>query len=165
MHPALPTLRPHELTAVLLQFAGTNVAAAELKSFYFTAQQHALTLLPSCSLQQVADITWALHRAQAAVSAAFYKHVTDFAATWLEQRLVEEDTLHVGVPIQPDTRSLTHSNLGSKKLNCDIAQEAANFLYRIRHIADVREALGGGIITGMLRIVSKGASHVRPCLL
>ena len=159
---ALPSLRPHELTAILLQFAGTNVAAADLNSFYCVAQQRAHALLPKCSLQQVADITWALHRAQAAVATTFYRHVAEFAATWLKQRFLEGDASLASVPAQPRTPTFILSSVGKQTPDRDTAKEAANFLYRVRHNTDVRQFLGGGIITGMLRIVSEGAVHVRP---
>ena len=158
---ALPTLRPHELTAVLLQYAGTNVAAADLDSFYCTAQEHAHALLPKCSLQQVADISWALHRAQATVPTAFYQHVAEFAAVWLKKQLNEGKTWLVSEPAHPGTPSLTLSSLSGQTPGRETAMEAANFLYRVSQIADVRPFLKHGVIKGMLRIVSEGAVHVR----
>lgn len=166
VHSALPTLRRHELTAVLLQFAGTNVAAAHLNSFYSTASQCAVKEFPKCSLQQLADITWAFHRAQADVPASFHRLVAEYAERWLEKRLKEEESVSASVAVQHGKYSWTHSNESTKKSGRDMAKEAANFLYRVSHVEGCVKVLRGDLIIGMLHIVSKGAKHVRlPCLL
>lgn len=61
---AISSTSAASLTAATLQLAATNVPATALPSFYSAVVQRALQLLPHCSLQQVSDLTWALHRAQ-----------------------------------------------------------------------------------------------------
>ena len=61
----MPQLWAPELTAVALQFCATNMAADRLPTLYAAIEQRAFAVLHTCSLQQVADLMWALHRADA----------------------------------------------------------------------------------------------------
>lgn len=135
----VPSLSASHLTAVTLQMAATNVPADSIADFYAACVCRAHAILPQCSVQQLADLSWAFCRAAATTPRRFHTDVRDAAGMWATAQLgcLEETPL----------------------ISRESAHEAANFLFRLTKAQLLRP--DGHLSLRMLFIVAAGAKQVR----
>lgn len=91
--------------------AATNVPADRMPEFYSCCITRAQELVPLCSLQQLADLSWAFFRAQASPTSTFHLQVRESALSWVTAQLGTLDMLPL--------------------ISREDAHEAANFLSRL----------------------------------
>lgn len=137
----VPELSTSALTAVSLQMAATNVPApvsGSVSEFYAACVARAYTLVPSCSLQQIADLCWAFFRAQVPLSDAFHIRVVQAAQTWT--------VVHMG-----DFKN-------AAEVSRESTHEAANFMFRLSKAKML--AYDDDICCKMLYIIASGVKQV-----
>jgi hypothetical protein len=134
-----------QLTSVALQFSATNMLSAHLPDFWAALLSRWRSTLQSCSFQQLADLTWAFHRAGGLDDVR-----ADIIAAISSRLDISGDSCADGQQDRPQAQPVSR----------ELAQEAANVLHRLGR-AGILDKDDCTIIPRLMAVVELGLDQVR----